>query len=331
VVQLATGRQGMNRRWQAHAIPVALVGACALLSALLSLNLREDSLPFMFAAELDTLRGAPILPEFGQRILFPLLLQSVRSAAPAAVSDAAIWRGLRFAEAGVAYLVIYGVGFALTRSRIQSLIAVALVTYAYLWTPMTLAWELTSDFFDLMFIALAIGLAVKDQAALLALAVIIGSTNRESMAFAGVLWFCVAWNRSGRWQQWRTWLPALSYIALAGAITVGLRTMLTGTVNQQQQIGLLSTLENWRWLLHPTGSAPMFLSTALVFVLALRLVPRPWSAEQRGLLLSAIVCGGITAIFGIATELRVWLPCWVMLSFVVALGEPRAMAQNIRD
>jgi xanthine/uracil permease len=64
----------------------------------------------------------------------------------------------------------------------------------------------------------------------------------------------------------------------------------------------------------------MFAATALVFFAVLRLMPRPWTADQKATMIAALVCALITTIFGIWTELRVWLPCWVMLSFTAVIG-----------
>lgn len=299
-------------------MPVAFVLAFALLSAQLSWRLRADALTFMFHADLDTLAGHPTLPEFQNRVLSPSLLLLARSVAPAGVRDETIWYGLRTFQAAAAFLMIYFAARKLSRSRFRAVTALALVAYAYAWTPMTLAWEHTSDFFDMMFIALAVWLAIDERPRLLALVVALGATNRESIAFAGVIWIAVAGTRYPRgWWQWRTWIPGLAYVAIAAAIVAGIRYVLNPDFKPEQRLGILDTLEHWRWLFHPTGSAPMFLATLLPFALVLRSLPRPWSAKQRGLFTSALVCAAVTLVFGISTELRVWLPVWVILSLVI--------------
>ena len=64
----------------------------------------------------------------------------------------------------------------------------------------------------------------------------------------------------------------------------------------------------------------MVLASLLVFCVALARLPRPWTADQRGLLLAAVLCAIPTGVFGIAAELRIWLPCWTILAILIACG-----------
>lgn len=306
---------------RAHAVPMACVLAFALLSAQLSWRLRSDTMASTFQAELNILSGQSTLPEFQNRVLSPSLLLLARSVAPASMSDATLWHGLRTGQAAAAFLLIYLSAWRLSRSRLRAALAMVMMTYAYVWTPMTLTAEHTSDFFDMMFVALAVWLVVEDRPVLLSVVAALGATNRESSAFAGVIW-CAVWivRDGGGWWQWRTWIPGLAASGMAVAVVVGIRYFLSPDFQPEQRLGIFDTAEHWRWLFHPMGSGPMFLATLLPFWVALRALRRPWSAIQRGLFLSALGCAAVTLTFGIATELRVWLPVWVILSLLIVAG-----------
>lgn len=185
-------------------------------------------------------------------------------------------------------------------------------------------WEHSSDFFDVLFVALFVGLALAERSVALGIAVVVASMNRESAAFAGGIWVCIIGMRYGfRWQLWRKFLPGVIYIGLAIGIIGGLRYGLSQEFHPRQLIGIQLTVQNWRWLLLPFGATPMFLATALPFAIVLWRLPRPWSAEQKGLFGAAIVAACITLIFGIAGELRVWLPCFVLLSMLAVIGSKK--------
>ena len=62
------------------------------------------------------------------------------------------------------------------------------------------------------------------------------------------------------------------------------------------------------------------MATVLAFYLALRALPRPWTNDQKGLFLAAMVCLAITMVFGIWFELRIYMPSWTILSLALALG-----------
>jgi len=57
---------------------IAAIFICALLSAQLSWRLRAPAIDFMFAAQLSTLDGRPLNPEFQNRVLTPVLLRALR-------------------------------------------------------------------------------------------------------------------------------------------------------------------------------------------------------------------------------------------------------------
>lgn len=74
-----------------------------------------------------------------------------------------------------------------------------------------------------------------------------------------------------------------------------LRLALGKIPNVDQEIGVVFLIKHWHHLLHPTNSVPMLLATTLT-------------------------CAAITFVLGVASELRVWLPCWTILAMLVVIG-----------
>ena len=304
-----------------HAIAIVLVLSLALLSAHLSVQLRAATLPTTVAVELDTLRGHPAYPEFQNRILSPLMLVGLRKIFPVGVSDKSVWFAMRVLQAGFAYLALYWMVFRVTGGQLRALAATALVTFAYAWTPLSHPWEYTSDFFDILFVALFIGLALAERSIALTFVVIVAATNRESAAFAGIIWVALAVVRYGPWpEEWRRFVPGILYMVLATAIVVALRAWLSAEYKPKQVIGLWWALREWRWMLHPDGAFPLLIGMVVSFAALVRALPRPWTTDQKGLGLAAAVVLVFSLIFGILGELRVFLPVCVLLAFVAVMG-----------
>lgn len=311
----------MARFVRNNAVPIALVLSLAFLSAELSVRLRADTFAERFASELATLHGQASRFEFQNRILAPGLLLFFREIFPPGVADRSVWFASRVVEASMAYVVLYAVAFRLTGGRLRALLAVALVAYAYVWTPMSHAWEYTNDFLDILFTATFVGLALAGQRILLGIMAALAAMNRESAAFAGVIWMALAALRYRPWREhWRKFVPGVVYMALAGAIVAGLRYGLGHGLRPQQQLGAVETFMEWRWIVYPDGAFPMLVAMVLAFAVVLRGLPRPWTIDQKGLLAGASACAVITLVFGIAGELRVWLPCCVILSLLAVAG-----------
>ena len=314
----------MTNGWRGlcnSAMCMALVISCALLSAQLSVRLRLPLQDRVFADELATLQGHARRPEWQNRVMAPALLWLVREEAPANLGSAQVWAVTRFLEAAISFLAIYAIVLRLTGSRLRALVVVFLLTYAYVWTPLTLAYEMSSDFFDLMFTVAFAALALSRRFIVLAFTAVVAAANRESAAFGGLIWLGVASMRyPWRLSYWHKFLPGVICIALAAAVVIGLRYGLGGGQRLRQFLGIQVTINYWHRLLSPFGSMPGLLATGLVFVLVLRNLPKPWVAEQKGLLAAAIVCAAVTLTFGVLFELRILLPCWAILSVLAVIG-----------
>ena len=302
-----------------NALPLAIVLSLAILASQFSFRLRDPLWAESLSIQLRILEGRADLPEFQNRILAPALTALALKIAPAGLTDKSVWHLLRFLEAGFAYVLLYAAVLHTTGGRLRALMSVGLVTFAYLWTPMTDAGENPSDFFDIGFTALIVCLALAERPFALLLVVIVASTNRESAAFAGIVWIALAYMRYG-WRDLPKFLPALAYLIVSVSLVWGLRYGLAREFHPRQMLGAVESLNRWRAYFHPTGVTPMFMATAFFFFAVLRLMPRPWTAEQKATMGAAFVCALITGVFGIWTELRIWLPCWVMLSFTAVIG-----------
>lgn len=304
-----------------HFLAVAFVLSIALLCSQVSFRIRFDTLDFMLKADMKVLAGEALYPEFQNRILSPLLLSFCRWLLPESIADRSVWYLVRFLAAGAGFLALYVVVLASSASRLRALVAVVLVAYAYLWTPMTHPWEYTSDFFDIMFTALMVHFILAEGWIALLPLVVLAAANRESATFAGLLWIAVTAMRYGvNPARWARFLPGVVFIAIAFATVYGLRYGLSRQFNPYQHLGIITFFKHLHVLLHPTGILPMVFACLLVFGFALIRIPRPWTADQRGLLMAALACAGIGGIFGIAAELRVFLPTWTILSILIAGG-----------
>lgn len=302
-----------------HALPSAIVLSLAILASQFSFRLRDLSWADTISVQLRILEGRADMPEFQNRILVPALTALAMKIAPAGFSDRSLWHILRFIEATAAYVALYVAVSHTTGSRLRALISVGLVTFAYLWTPMTDSGENPSDFFDIGFTALFVCLALAEKPFALMLVVVLASMNRESAAFAGIVWIAVTYMRHGA-RDLPKYLPALAYMIVSVSVVWALRYGLAREFHPRQLLGIVESLHRWRAYFHPTGVTPMIMATAVVYFAALRLMPRPWTADQKAMMGAAVVCALITAVFGIWTELRIWLPCWVMLSFTAVIG-----------
>jgi hypothetical protein len=288
----------------------------ALLCAQVSFRMRAPGFESSFDGEFLILQGRHPYPEFHNHILAPGLLWLSVHALPG-VAAKSVWALTRFVEASAGFLVVYGVGLGLSASRFRGLVAVALVAFAYLWTPMTFATENTTDFFDIMFMALMVWCVAGERPIALGAVTILAAANRESAPFAGVMWVCVMAARYGIGiAQWPRLALGGVYMVLGMAVVYGLRYGLSQDFRPQQYLGIQESLRSWHDFLHPTGIVPMVGATVLVYGATLARIPRPWPPAQRGLLFAAFIIAALTATIAIIGELRSFLSCWTVLALI---------------
>jgi len=291
-----------------------------LIVAWASLSLRLHTRPDTIHNMSHILHGQPL--EFGDdtsavhpfynRVLFPALLTAL-SHGLHVLSESQWYILLRIAT------VILGLGaFALTCVRTlqvtprdfrfaTALMAVSMIaTFGY-------PWEDPTDVLDVCAQALSVLAALEGRFVLcLALAAFF-ACNRESAAYAGIVWFVLApgprsWPRRG------AEAVAISIASYAVAMAIRLSVSSTGSMNWiplphnfqafELAVGHF-TLVNW---LAGLFAVTLFLSCSLDI---------KESLVRRFVLLAAIFALP-AVLFGYVDDLRVFLPCAVMLCFAVA-------------
>jgi hypothetical protein len=250
---------------------------------------------------------------FYNRILFPALLLGT-------------WHGIGLFSEGQWYILlrllscIFGLGAfawvsrqALQASLARSQFATALMALATI-TGFVFPWEDPTDVIDLGAQALAVAAALGGRFGLCLAIALLFAINRESAAYAGIAWFVLAPRPLPRRGLETVVICVASY-----ALALGVRTLIsdTGARNWWALPHNVETL--WLsirtfgiigWLGVLVG-ATLFLSACIDLdtVLATRLV---------GL---ALLFAVPALVFGWFEDVRVFLPCFVMLCLAVAAGK----------
>jgi hypothetical protein len=300
---------------------IAAVLCTAFMCAQFSYRLRADSAPVIISETLGTFEGKPSVPEFQNRLIFPILLAAGRAIAPASTSDVVVWKAVRLLTALVGFAVAFACMQSISGSWFRATIGCMLLGYGYLWTVCSSPYEFSFDFLDLAFIASFVWLALRGRYGWLAAMTVLGSFNRESSAFSGLIvigLFLARYRFSP--PAWKGFAIGACYIALAFITVTITRRYFHGSA-LRQQLGILNVIEHWRRILLPYG--PMSISLAMLAPLALMYsnFRRSFSTRQRGLLLGCLGCFLVTVVFGILFELRVLLPCYLILICVLVLDE----------
>ena len=189
----------------------------------------------------------------------------------------------------------------------------------------TYPYEQTSDLLDgLLFAALA-GAAWRNRRGWFVAIALLSTANRESAAFAGILWMTFH-GVSASWRvHWRE-------VAFSAAISVGayavvllIRYVLGGAravgAGTQTLTGVPVLAESLlAFVRHPQPTAwPALLFAALGPVLLWLHTLRQWlDPTLRRTLLAALLIAAASLLFGIPSELRIFIPSWVLVAMVAA-------------
>jgi hypothetical protein len=172
-----------------------------------------------------------------------------------------------------------------------------------------------SDALDVCSLALAVLTALEGRFVACLLVAILFASNRESAAYTGPIWFLL----SARPHGWiRRGIEAAVIAVASYATAIGLRLLIstTGTSN------FTAVAYNWQTLMAalrdfvPINWLPILLTLVLTFLVNIDRTDR----KARAFILLSAAFAVPAAIFGHINELRVFLPCFVMLSFAVAVG-----------
>lgn len=295
---------------------------------------RQENRPEIIQMQFDLLQGQdyvingrPLyLAAFQNRILFPLLF--VNAARPGLLNVNDTYLLLRIITATLALWAMFwaarGLGNVSSKLAAGGMLLVAyglICTFGY-------NWEHPTDVLDVMFMAGIVWATATHRLAFALLIALAAATNRESAAFAGVLWgFSYGLN-----ERWRPNFSELGraalLVAVPFALVLGLRYAFGGAravVNETQLITAFTSLQNDFNTL--TDYTTPFSWLALGF--AMFVPPLLWLASnwrtmvpiQRRLVYAAAALGGITFWFGILSELRIFLPILVILVLTAVWSE----------
>lgn len=259
----------------------------------------------------------PTLP-FYNRILFPGLHAALAHLLPV-LSGGQWYIVLRIASFEAAFAIFALVCYRSLKvpfqdfARAAALLAVATIaTFGF-------GWEDPSDAIDMATLSLGVLCALEKRFVLcLALGVFFAS-NRESAAYVGIVWYFLSPQPPGR-GPWRVAVEGFVICAASYATTLGLRFAISET-GRSNWIGLSHNLDALIQEIReftPINTLPILL--ALVVTLSANLTLRNRLARRFVLLAAVFVIPGL--LFGHLRELRVFLPCLVMLCFAVAAGKP---------
>jgi hypothetical protein len=265
------------------------------------------------------------LPTNQNRLLVPLAIASLVTTGIEPLVAYTVVRALSAVAmfAGVAWLMMRSTG-ADPRAIAASLMVLALA----LLPSFNYGWEQPSDFPDVLFMTSFAALAVAGRRWLLLGVAVIAAANRESAAFAGVLWTAVHWRKAnGRLDLGEIGFGAFVTVA-AMTVVLGLRYALGGTAavgpDTQTIVSLWETIVSLaeavnqpsltRW---PVLAAQMF--GPVIFWLLLNRAR--FDQRQKALIVAAVIISVLTLSTGLASELRRHLPALAILLYAAVAAE----------
>ena len=254
------------------------------------------------------------------RVIFPLTLKLFSSLGGLSLEN---WYLLmRYVWAVAAFWIAGLVLLRETGSPNATAIGLGVISYLLVPTFLTNWMECPSDFPDLAFSALFCWAVVEGRRwTLLALA-IGASFNRESGAFAGVMWFFVFGWKGSLKLDWKESIYAgvISGLSMVSAVLV--RSFTSGhpiSLFQAQADGIVDVLRFVLTSLKAPSPHSFIPLAALNLVLVISII---WPQRSqigsldRRLLLAALAITLVSLKFGALNELRVFIPVWTILAFV---------------
>lgn len=302
---------------------------------------RQENRPEIIQMQFDLLEGKDYvingqpmyLAAFQNRVLFPLLLTNLTRLGVLDANDAFLL--LRLATTALALWVVYCAarGFGSVSVKLAAA-AMLLVAYGLICT-FGYNWEHPTDMLDVMFMAGMVWATATHRGILLLLIALAAAANRESAAFGGVLWaFCYGFNE--RWRpNWGELGRSFLLIALPYAVVLGLRYLFGGAravVNETQLITAFTSFEKeLNALIDYTSPFNWLALGAAMFVPPVVWVVSNWRTMypiQRRLVYASAVLTFITFWFGILSELRIFLPIFVILVLTAVWSESARMERT---
>ena len=286
------------------------------------------------AMELAILDGQPFheagnltyVPAFQNRILFPAFL---KLGSRIGIFSAAGWYDFWRLVSALAMFVVLWYVLRINTGANLKLTGAGMLSLAYcLVFTFSLPLVLTSDFPDAMFTSLFVLASLQHKRWLLLILAIVAAANRESAAFAGIIWFFLYGINRDR----RTSLLESGYAALVSicsyATALLLRYEFGGSKAISSHTQLLAFKTNLFLLsqffqhpLAPFSWLSLNLCMITPFVLWIFYNRQRLTTVQKKLLLACVATATASLIFGIISEPRIFIPSSVVLVRVSVWAE----------
>jgi len=194
-----------------------------------------------------------------------------------------------------------------------------------LMTTFVFAWEDPSESLTPLVFSIAVLLALERRFVAILVLTVIFAANHDSASYCGIVWFFLA---PGRSSPWRRVLQSVAICVVGYAAVIAFRDYSANGVHAVQWLTLGSngftllravreyTPVNWLTLLVAIG-AVLWANADLRQPVAARLA------------VLAVVFVVPAVVFGMINELRVFAPCFVMLSLAAACTGPRTPAATL--
>jgi len=332
--------------WSCHDV-LLLAGLAVCLALLLTVTStlmydRLDHRPDVVRTQLAILEGGPAvfgldevyLPTNQNRVLVPLLVSAVTAVGLLTAEQAYVIVRLASALALMSILALVLAQLTLATPKV---IAVGqLVLTCALIPTFTYGWEQPTDLPDAAFMLALSAAAVLHRPWLVGVLMVLATTNRESAAFGGVIWFCLyGWQRSRI--CWRDVVLAVALVSVALACTLGLRYALGGDraigPTTQTLAGFMPALGAVLGAFRrPSITSWLVLLTAMAGPSLLWLLAnaRRVDSVSRRLLVAAALMTMISIYFGLVGELRRHIPAVTLMVLAAAAVESGWRPERLR-
>lgn len=252
------------------------------------------------------------------RVLFPITLQC--SEQLGGLTSEQWYLLLRYLWGGVCYGTAFVVFFRISGRLEPALGGLALITLMTLPTFVTKGWDCPSDYPDVAFTALFLWAVSERRRWSLLLIALASVLNRESGAFAGVVWFIArSWQGGIRcnWAEaaFAAMVSASSY-GLASVVRVWMTVNRAGEIQNTDGIGFVfRSFADYLRAPHPQGWPLMLVATIAAPGGLLWARRASLDSYDRRLISSAIIIALLSVPFGAINEIRIFLPSWTIVSF----------------
>jgi len=196
-----------------------------------------------------------------------------------------------------------------------------LLAYCFVLT-FTTPYGMTSDFPDVIFVAIFIVLSLRRQRWLLLIVSILAAANRESSAFAGVIWFFLYAVDDTRKIKWReagfSALVSISSLVCVFLLRYGFGGSKAIGADTQRRPYEINFYELKSLVLHPTPFSWAGLIFCMIMPVLLLIVSnrKSLTLAHKRLLGAAGTIAIISAVFGYIGEPRIFIPSIVIMIFV---------------